>query len=311
MKMRKWTIVAARTLCATVALFGTLAAGQEMPKAAPKTDGDRITFSDKPEFLVLPRKGEATAVLCAVYAPRPSDTGTKPGLVLHLYGRGGSCRNYNMMTAPFATVRQLLWERGYWLVVPDLGTDHWMNEKATKSLDAIIEGMIRDRDVDSTRVHILGTSMGGGGGLVYVMRRPGRVRSICAFFPITDFVQWVKEKPGYLQGIARAHGVKSSEAASVLQALSPLYHASAFADVPVFLLHGDADSIVPVHHSREFAAALQEQDSPVTYREARGLGHDNAVAEPFQREIVDFLTGTAAQSDLDHPSTNRYSNSWK
>jgi dipeptidyl aminopeptidase/acylaminoacyl peptidase len=293
------------------ALFGTLAVGQEMPKPAPRTDGDRMTFSDKPEFLVLPRKGEATAVECAVYPPRPSDTGAKRGLVLHFYGRGGSCREYNMMRAPFATVRQLLWERGYWLIVPDLGTDHWMKDAAVKSIDAIIEGMIRDRGVDPHRVHILGTSMGGGCGLIYVMRSPGRVRSICALFPMTDFSQWVKEKPQYLPGIAAAHGVKPAEAASLLQALSPLYHASAFADIPVFLLHGDADPIVPVHHSREFAAALQKQGSPVACREAHGLGHDNAVAEPFQREIVEFLTDTAAQSDRDYPSTNRHSKSEK
>jgi dipeptidyl aminopeptidase/acylaminoacyl peptidase len=278
-----------------------------MLKTAPKTDGGRMVFSDKPEFLVLPRKEEGAAVECAVYPPRLSDTRTKTGLVLHLYGRGGSCRNYNMMRAPYAMVRRLLWERGYWLVVPDLGTDHWMNDTACKSLDAIIAGMIRDRGVDPSRVHILGTSMGAGSGLVYVMRRPDRVRSICAAFSMTDFAQWVQEQPRYLSGIAQAHGVKPSEAASVLQALSPLPHAASFAGIPVFLLHGDTDSIVPVHHSREFATALQKQGSPVTYREAPSLGHDDAVAEQFQREIVEFFTNTAAQSDLDESSTNRSS----
>ena len=302
--MRNLRIAGLRTLCVMGALSGTLAVGQEMPKPAPRRDGDRMTFSDKPEFLVLPGKGEASAVECAVYPPRSSDTGAKRGLVLHFYGAGGSCREYNMMRAPFATVRQLLWERGYWLVVPNLGPAHWMKDAAVKSVDAIIEGMIRDRGVDPRRVHILGTSMGGGCGLIYVMRSPGRVRSICALFPMTDFSQWVKEKPQYLPGIAAAHGVKPSEAASLLRALSPFDHASAFTGIPVFLLHGDADPTVPVHHSREFAAALQKQGSPVALREAHGLGHDDAVAEPFQREIVDFLTGTAAQSDRDYASPN-------
>lgn len=290
--MKNLRIISLMTLCSLGAFFGTLAMGQAMPKPAPGTNDARITFSDKPEFLVLPKKGEANAVECAVYAPQPSDAGAKQGLVLHLYGRGGSCRQYNMMNPPFATVRQLLWERGYWLVVPGLGTDHWMKDAAVKSIEAIIDGMIRDHGVDPHRIHILGTSMGGGCGLIYIMRRPGRIQSICALFPMTDFSQWVKEKPQYLPGIAAAHGVKPTEAASLLRALSPLEHASAFRGIPVLLLHGDADSIVPVHHSREFAAALQKQGSPVTLREAPGLSHDNAVAKPFQQEMVEFLTDT-------------------
>ncbi|MFA6569370.1 MAG: prolyl oligopeptidase family serine peptidase [Victivallales bacterium] len=248
-----------------------------------------MTFPDKPEFLVLPRKG-AEAVECAVYPPRLSGNGKNGGMVLHLYGHGGSCREYNMMRAPYAMARRLLWERGYWLVIPDMGGSHWMNDTACKTLDAVIEGMIRDHGVDPARIHILGTSMGGGSGLVYVTRSSARVRSICAVFPMTDFAQWVQETPSYLQGIADAHGVKPSEAASVLQELSPLQHTSSFADIPVFLIHGDADSIVPVHHSRDFAAALKKQDSPFTYSEVPGLGHDDAIAEPFQREIVAFLT---------------------
>jgi dipeptidyl aminopeptidase/acylaminoacyl peptidase len=257
-----------------------------------------MEFPDKPDYIELPQKGAAAAVECAVYPPRLAGAGTKTGLVVHLYGNGGSCRNYNMMRAPYATVRRLLWERGYWLVVPDLGGGPWMNEAAAKSLDAIIEGMIRDRGVDAARVSILGTSMGGGGSLVYGMRHPGRVRSICAVFPMTDFSQWVQEKPSYLTAIARAHGVKPSEAGPVLQALSPLEHASLFAGTSVFLLHGDADPTVPVHHSREFAAALKAHGSPVIYREAPGVKHDDAIAGPFQQEIADFLTGKVSPSDL-------------
>ncbi len=295
--MRNLKIAVARTPCFMVALSSTLAAGRDMPEATSKTDGDTVSFPDKHEFLVLPRKGEAGAVECAVYPPRLPGSGKNAGLVMHLYGAGGSCQYYNMMRPSYAIVRQLLWERGYWLVVPSLGGEHWMNDAAVTSLDVIIEGMIRDSGVDPARVNILGTSMGGGSGLVYVMRHPGRVRSICAIFPMTDFAQWVKESPQYLQDIAGAHGVKPSEAASLLEMISPLNHVSAFADVPVFLIHGDADPTVPVHHSRKFAAALRKQDSPVTYHEVRGLEHTDAVAEPFQREIVEFLTGTAAQSD--------------
>jgi dipeptidyl aminopeptidase/acylaminoacyl peptidase len=256
-----------------------------------------MTFPDKPEYLILPRKGDPSSVECAAYPPRLSDNGKSAGIVLHLYGSNGSSHVYNMMREPYAKVRRLLWERGYWLVVPDLGPTHWMNDKAAKTLDAIIEGMIRDHGVDPARVNILGTSMGGSSGLIYTMRHPGRVRAICAVFPTTDFEQWARETPQYLKVVANAHGVEPAEAASVLQALSPMNHLESFKNIRVLLIHGDADSLVPPHHSRDFAASLQQHGFPVTYREAQGIGHDDLIAEPFQQEIVDFLTSAAASSD--------------
>lgn len=261
---------------------------QDMPTATPEIGANCMVFSDKPEFIVL-RNG-AGEVECAIYPPRLFGSGKSAGMVLHLYGHGGSSMEYNMMRAPYAELRCLLRERGYWLVVPNLGGNHWMNDIACHTLDVVIEDMIKTRNVNPARVHILGTSMGGGSGLVYMMRRPNRIRSICAIFPMTDFAQWVQESPIYLQRIAEAHGVKPSEAVSVLQNLSPLDRTASFADTPVFLIHGDADSIVPVHHSRDFAATLKKQGVPVTYHEASGVGHVDEIVEPFQQEIVEFLT---------------------
>ena len=253
-----------------------------------------MTFSDQPEYRVLPQSGGPAAVECAVYPPRLSgNAGARPGLVVHLYGHSGSCRDYNLMRPAYATVRRRLWENGYWLVVPDLGGSHWMNDAARRSLDAILDGLVRDQNVDPARLHLFGTSMGGGSSLAYAMRRPGRFRSLCAIFPMTDFGQWMKEQPHYLPGIAQAHGVSPADAGAVLEALSPLRQAAAFAGTPVFLLHGDADTVVPVHHSRDFAAALRKQGVPVTFREAPGVGHDDVIAEPFQEEIVAFLAAQA------------------
>ncbi len=91
---------------------------------------------------------------------------------------------------------------------------------------------------------------------------------------------------------------------SVLDSLSPLKHVAAFADIPVFLIHGDTDIIVPPHHSRDFAEALKKQGSPVTYREASGVGHSDVIVEPFQQEIADFLTNAVAKS-VTAPSTGK------
>src|SRR5690606_688022 len=112
-----------------------------------------------------------------VYAPR-SAPGTKAGLVIHLYGHNGSNIGFNAGRPPFDTIRKRLAERGYWLVIPDLGPRHWMNEGAVARLDAVIEHWVSQEGVDPERVHLLGSSMGGTSSLIYVMRRPGKIRSV-------------------------------------------------------------------------------------------------------------------------------------
>lgn len=234
------------------------------------------------EVRVLPGPGQKHAVPCAIYAPARRE-GQKPGLVVHLYGAGGSLKEYNLSRPPYARLRRLLRERGYYLVVPDLGPAHWMNEPAVASVDAVVGGIVKDAGIDSARVHIVGTSMGGASALSYAMRRTGAVRSVCAVFPVTDF-----EQPGWRERIGKAYGGKGDEALAALRKASPARHPDAFAKLPVLLIHGDADTTVPVAQSRAFVAALRGKNFPITYRETKGL-HQDAIVEPFQNEIADFL----------------------
>lgn len=53
---------------------------------------------------------------------------------------------------------------------------------------------------------------------------------------------------------------------------SPLFWVDA-TDPPIFLLHGSADTVVPVHQSRRLRDALQGLGLPHQYREISGLGH--------------------------------------
>ena len=243
---------------------------------------------------VLPAASHPQAVPCTVYPPADSDR-PGAGLVIHLYGASGSHAFYNLMRPSYNRLRRRLRERGFWLVVPELGPSHWMNPRAVATLDAIIGGMTAAGTVDPGRVSLLGTSMGAASSLVYAMQRPGRLRSVCALFPITDFAAWVKEQPGYLNLLTHAHGIAADEQAARLRELSPLRHAAAFRHTPVYLLHGDADSVVPVHHSRDFAAALQAVGGAVTYREVGGIGHTDEIAIGWEMEMAEFLTGTGEE----------------
>lgn len=232
-----------------------------------------------------------TSIACSLYAPDPLPK-EMAGLVVHLYGSGGSHKDFNAGTPSYAEFRQLLSERGYWLAVPELGPRHWMNDQAVKQVDAVIADLVREERVDPKRIHLLGASMGAGSSLVYVMRRPGKIRSVVAVFPMTDFAQWLEEVPKYRPAIEQAHGITAEDRTARLHDLSPLHHTDAFAKTPVFLLHGDKDVTVLPHHSRDFAAALKEQKSQVVYQEVAGEVHRDEIAQKYQRDMADFLTKT-------------------
>ena len=76
--------------------------------------------------------------------------------------------------------------------------------------------------------------------------------------------------------------------------LSAMRHLDALARVPLFLLHGDADAVVAVHHSRDLAAAVRAAGGAVAYREVPGGGHDDFAAAGAQDEIVRFITSAEA-----------------
>ena len=245
----------------------------------------------EPVIRKLPGPEGGPAITCTVYGPNGTAEG-KPGLVVHLYGSGGSHRvgHYNVGRSPYDEFRRLLAERGYWLVVPELGARHWMNETASAQLDSVIGAMVDIEGVDAGRVHLFGTSMGAGSSLVYAMRHPEKIKSVVAIFPMTDFSRWLEEKPAYRTPVEKAHGIAPESREESLGRLSPMQHIDAFRNTGLFLLHGSRDSIVNPDHSRRFAKALRDKGYSVTFREAEGGTHRDEIARPYQRELADFLT---------------------
>ncbi len=241
----------------------------------------------------LPAADHPLAVPCTVFPPVVKP-GRKAGMVVHLYGYGGSHSFYNMIRPCYAKLRRSLRESGYWLIVPDLGPSHWMNARSVATLDSIIASMVAEGAVEPDRVHLLGTSMGGGSSLIYASQRPETVRSVCAIFPMTDLEVWTTERPGYLNPVAQAHGIDTARATNALHDISPIHHIEAFSKIPIFLLHGEADQTVPVHHSLDFAAALKAIGGDVVCHEVPGVKHDDGIAAGWQEEIFSFIIKSGA-----------------
>ena len=105
------------------------------------------------------------------------------------------------------------------------------------AIDAM-ESVIDQYSIDKSRVYITGASMGGAGTYGALIRYPG----VFAAAAPTDG-GWIPEQAGYLDNI------------------------------PIWILHGTQDNVVPVIVARAMASVLKQARDNVLYTEYQGYGH--------------------------------------
>ena len=64
-------------------------------------------------------------------------------LLVYLYGAGGSTKSYNLKRPPYEEIRRALVANGAYILVPELGPSHFMNDAAKKTLSNLPEGVRR------------------------------------------------------------------------------------------------------------------------------------------------------------------------
>jgi acetyl esterase/lipase len=152
-----------------------------------------------------------------------------------------------------------------------------------------------DYGVDPNRLGISGGSAGGHlslmtGALVPepskdakdpVDRVSSAVQAVACFFPPTDFLNYGKEgasamKIDTLKGYWPAFGVTDKtppdDAEKVARLVSPIYYVTAKMP-PTLIIHGDADTLVPLQQSQLFMAKLDMLKIPHLLEIRPGKGH--------------------------------------
>lgn len=153
------------------------------------------------------------------------------------------------------------------VVFPQCERDRWWTDPAMAQLAlAAFEAAIGEFHGDRERQYLTGLSMGGYGAIALALNEPGRWAALIAI----------------CGGLFPPWAVPPSEASRAEQ-----YRAAAErlagAKLPVWLLHGAADRLIPVEASRALVAALRAAKSDVKYTEYPEVGHnawDLAYAEP-------------------------------
>lgn len=255
---------------------------RQMPKATVETwqSRDGLKLSG---YLTRPPGAEnSTALPLVVYphgGPELRDSLTFDAWVQYLAARGYAVFQPNFRGS-----------EGFGRKFAELGYGQWGRAMQDDLTDAV-EHLVRQGSVDPQRVCIVGASYGGYAALVGAALTPELYRcsvSVAGISDLAEFIQWRKRKWGsdsdgytyWLQSI----GDPERDAAT-LAATSPA-RLSAAIRVPVLLIHGEDDFIVPVSQSIAMKKALDRTGRTTQLVRIRKEGHSDWSDENEKRALI-------------------------
>lgn len=152
----------------------------------------------------------------------------------------------------------------------------WSNEDCTNIVDEISKKYIESPKTDKKRVYLTGLSMGGYGVYYFGARHENRWAALWS-----------------LSGRGIPGGGHKPSIGSVAHTYSGddvyRYTAKSISDVPVWLVHGERDMIVPVSESRKIFNYLKLFNAPAHYKEYPGGVHNIWDEAYSDKEMVEWL----------------------
>ena len=121
-----------------------------------------------------------------------------------------------------------------------------------------VQSLVASGFADPSRICIVGSGFGGYVALMGAVKTPSLYKCAAGIGAITDLLMLLADRDKYRfnQFSERQLGSRGGDT-SRLKATSPYFQASEI-EIPVLLVHGDADRNVPVKHSEAMARALRK-----------------------------------------------------
>lgn len=203
--------------------------------AAWPASGDKGAYGKTVEMFEF-APGRA-AMRTAVFEPPAAGKAKTRPLILALHYGGDVTPGYG---AEFAELLVLpaLKELGAVILAPDCPGRGWTDPVSEEAVVALVEWAKRTRSVDMRRVAVTGFSMGGIGTYRLAARHPEVFRAAVPVAGVPDEAD--------LEAAAR---------------------------VPLYIIHGEADEIIPLDEVRPALEALQKRGSDVRVVIVPGLSH--------------------------------------
>ncbi len=135
---------------------------------------------------------------------------------------------------------------------------------------AALDATIAEYSTDADRLYLTGLSLGGNGTWYLGYRYTERFAAMVA---VCGFVEFGERFPSFLADAENSF-VELAEDLS---------------ETPVWIVHGDADVVVPVEQSRRMATELESVGADVRYTELPGVNHNSWDAAYSDVAIIDWL----------------------
>jgi len=244
--------------------------------------------------------------LISGYLTLPPDLakGAKPPLIVYPHG-GPEARD--RMT--FDVVAQFLATRGYAVFQPnfrgssgygqafiDAGNRQFGGTMQTDIADGVYQ-LIDEGRVDAARICIMGESYGGYAALMGVVNYPHLYRCAVSTAGVSDLtrqLRWEREEEGAGSDVfkywVRKIGDPDRDRA-VMDAASPIFNIAEM-KVPILLIHGKRDAVVPFEQSEAMHLALKKTGRDQTFVIFEDAGHNllGSNLEEYLKQLDAFFT---------------------
>jgi pimeloyl-ACP methyl ester carboxylesterase len=205
-----------------------------------------------------------------------NDKNVGPLLVIYLHGAGGN----QSQGVTVGTYDNLFGKMGEWLskqnavyICPEYRGNSWMGPDAEKDVVEILR--LAKEKYRPIRVLLTGASMGGTSALIFASRHPGLIDGVIAWCPATEPALMF---PKFGDHFRTSYGGSPEQMADVYRERTSRDHAKELAKLPSVIIHGKADAVIPVEHSRVLVERLKDLKANVNYIEVEG-GHDAPLRE--------------------------------
>jgi len=177
----------------------------------------------------------------AILKPAKIKPDTKYPLVVSLHGIGGrGSQKWEDNCAANKVLSQPAMRQKYpcYIIAPTVDPNQRWDGAPLAALIELIKSSLKEHPIDPSRIYVTGQSMGGFGTYSAILAEP---HLFAAAVPVCG-----RGQPDQAKKIVH---------------------------LPIWIFHGEKDSLIPPRHSREMVAALKKAGGKPIYTEYAGVGH--------------------------------------
>jgi len=198
-----------------------------------------------------------TKLRYAILKPAKIKPDTKYPLVVSLHGSGGrGNQNWQGNCAANMALGKPERRQKYpcYIIAPTVGRNERWSGAPLIALMELIKSSLKKHPIDPARIYVTGQSMGGAGTYSAILKEP---HLFAAAVPVCG-----RGQPDLAKKIVH---------------------------LPIWIFHGEKDSVVPTQHSRDMVAALKKAGGKPTYTEYAGVRHNSWTPAYGDKKLWEWL----------------------